>query len=473
MAELPPLQYGKVVGRYLANIADGPDIDALPEFPPLEGSITFTAAVPKFLVPGSEPPATVVQLPEHYVASLDEFGYLTWRGERGIRLVSPNVGTNPVGWTWRVTFDLSYDGQPVRMAPYSIEVPPYVPGPDAENPDEGSEGLVDLTLTSPVPGSEGDAVVRGLSVVGVDLVGDALVFLLDNGDTLDPVVVPQIQAAADAQQAAEDAQLAAEGAKADAEAAVNSFSVAIGTVTTVPNGTPADASVAGGPPAWTLNLTLPEGPEGPAGSNAWSEITGKPTTFPPTIGSGAGDAVAGDDPRLTDARTPTAHTHPAADISDSTIVGRSVLTAADAGAVRTAIGAAADTDPRFTDTRTPTTGTVPYDIHYVAFGKSSTRAASSYGDMPFGLKLQRAVTFSKVTYRCNTASASGDLVVELRKNGVAVSGSSATIAAANQVAGGSATGTFAFTEGDVLTVYVTAVGTTPGTGLIADIKGLA
>ncbi|QLF83533.1 minor tail protein [Gordonia phage RedWattleHog] len=74
-------------------------------------------------------------------------------------------------------------------------------------------------------------------------------------------------------------------------------------------------------------------------SHAWGEITDKPATFAPTIGSGAADAVAGNDPRLSDARTPTSHVHPAAQISDSTTVGRAVLTAADAAAARSAIGA--------------------------------------------------------------------------------------------------------------------------------------
>lgn len=472
MADLPPLKYGKVVGRFLANIADGPDIDDVPEFRALSGTVTFTAAPEKILVYGSEPPATVVQLPDHYVASLDEFGHLTWRDQRGIRLISPDAETNPSGWTWRVSFQLDYEGSPVAIAPYSIEVPPYTPGPDPENPDEGSTGLVDLTLVSPVPGSEGDAVVRGLSVVDVQLVGDALVFVLDNGDTLDPVVVPSIAASEANAQAAQQAAADADAARDDAHAAVNSFTLEIGDVTTVPNGSPATASVSGGPPGWTLNLGLPQGPEGPAGSNDWSEITGKPATFPPTIGPGPTEAVAGDDPRLTDARPPTTHTHPASQISDSSAVGRAVLTATDAAAARSALGAVSSSDPRLSDPRTPTAGTVPYDVHYIAFGKSST-CAVGLGDMPFGLKMQRAVTFSKVAYRCNTAGAAGDLVVELRKNGTTIAGSSATIPAASQVAGGTATGTFAFAEGDVLTVYVTAVGTTPGTGLIAELKGLA
>ncbi|MBY6384009.1 MULTISPECIES: hypothetical protein [Rhodococcus] len=65
------------------------------------------------------------------------------------------------------------------------------------------------------------------------------------------------------------------------------------------------------------------------------------------------------------------------------------------------------------------------------------------------------------------------LVVELRKNGTAVSGTSTTIGAGNQVTGGTSIGTWAFAKGDVLTVYVTGVGTSPGKGLVADLEGLA
>jgi hypothetical protein len=39
----------------------------------------------------------------------------------------------------------------------------------------------------------------------------------------------------------------------------------------------------------------------------WSNVQGKPATFPPVIGSGAGDAVAGNDGRLADTRDPNAH----------------------------------------------------------------------------------------------------------------------------------------------------------------------
>lgn len=60
---------------------------------------------------------------------------------------------------------------------------------------------------------------------------------------------------------------------------------------------------------------------------AWSEVTGKPATFTPTIGTTASTAKAGN-------YQPTA-----ANISDASEIGRTVLTATNASAVRTAIGA--------------------------------------------------------------------------------------------------------------------------------------
>lgn len=60
---------------------------------------------------------------------------------------------------------------------------------------------------------------------------------------------------------------------------------------------------------------------------------------PATGNAASGEVVKGDDTRLSDARTPTSHTHPASAISDSTATGHAVLTAADAAAARSAIGA--------------------------------------------------------------------------------------------------------------------------------------
>lgn len=70
---------------------------------------------------------------------------------------------------------------------------------------------------------------------------------------------------------------------------------------------------------------LPSG--GGPSTVAWADVTGKPATYPPVVGTTATTAKAGN-------YQPTA-----ANISDATAVGRSVLTAADAAAARTAIGA--------------------------------------------------------------------------------------------------------------------------------------
>jgi hypothetical protein len=57
-----------------------------------------------------------------------------------------------------------------------------------------------------------------------------------------------------------------------------------------------------------------------------------------TFGTAANSFCQGNDSRLSDARTPTAHAQAASTISDSTAAGRTLLTAADAAAQRTAIG---------------------------------------------------------------------------------------------------------------------------------------
>lgn len=49
-----------------------------------------------------------------------------------------------------------------------------------------------------------------------------------------------------------------------------------------------------------------QGVSGPPAPNTnWELLPGKPATFPPVIGAGATQAVAGNDPRLSDARPPT------------------------------------------------------------------------------------------------------------------------------------------------------------------------
>lgn len=71
---------------------------------------------------------------------------------------------------------------------------------------------------------------------------------------------------------------------------------------------------------WNESLKLWEGWTGTAWAPIAPAITfttlpGKPATYPPTIGAGADQAVAGNDPRLTNSRPPNAHNHDAQDIT--------------------------------------------------------------------------------------------------------------------------------------------------------------
>ncbi|AGR46445.1 hypothetical protein ODIN_30 [Mycobacterium phage Odin] len=112
---------------------------------------------------------------------------------------------------------------------------------------------------------------------------------------------------------------------------------------------------------------------------------------------------------------------------------------------------------------------IPYDINYV---HSVGKRAVGVGDNPFGVKLQRSVTFSSLTFRCATADPAGaNTLVELRKNGTAVA--TAILPAAAQLSGATATGSWTFAQGDILTVYISSVpSSNPGSGLVLDAMGV-
>ena len=73
-----------------------------------------------------------------------------------------------------------------------------------------------------------------------------------------------------------------------------------------------------------------------AHDHSWGQITGKPATFAPTIGTTATTAAAGNDPRLSDDRTPKTHTHAWADITNKpTIPPAAPVAAAQADSTAT------------------------------------------------------------------------------------------------------------------------------------------
>jgi hypothetical protein len=145
---LSPLVYGKVIGRYVAIIADTPaDPDLDPDVLPMSGKVTITPSPSRLLVATAVPaPATVIPTP--VVVTLDDEGYLSHNGDRGVYVIaSDDPSTNPTAFTYRVSFDLQLGNVKVPCPSFDIEVP--------------AGGVVDLTKDAPVPASPGSGIVRG------------------------------------------------------------------------------------------------------------------------------------------------------------------------------------------------------------------------------------------------------------------------------------------------------------------------
>lgn len=357
MGTLQPAKYGKVVGRLLAVVGDGPDEDehpvagGYPDAVPLQGSVTFTPRASTILVAGATP-SPVTAFPAAISAQLDENGYLTLNGKRGVFLLCPGQETNPTSFTYRVRYSLTLDGKPVAAPEFDIELVEYVPGPSPSDPDTGSTA-VDLAVVTPVVQSPGVAITRGPagdSVESITLSGDglSLVFHMqrETGPVDETVAIPSL---ATASTAAATATTAAATATTEANRAYSEAERAQAIV---------DDAAAGVVPDNSVNAAkIVDGSIGDAEISATAAI--------------AQSKIAGlvDD---LDGKAPSSHTHTASQISDSTTVGRGVLTAATQSAARTAIGAGtssltlgttgttacAGNDARLSDQRVPTDGSV-------------------------------------------------------------------------------------------------------------------
>lgn len=240
---LEPAKYGKVVGRFVAIVADGPDEDeyvsgGFPDVVPMRGTVTFTPYVSKVLVAEAMPkPATAFPMP--ITVPLDDNGYLTWNGKPGVFLLCPSEATNPPEFTYRVRFNFEHDGRKVSTDEFPIELVEYEPGPDLENPDEGSTA-VDLTLVSPVYPSAGQPIVRGIKGDTIETItlstdGGAFVFHIRRStgvvpETVDIPALGELNVAVDAAESARDAAAAsASSAAGSATTATNAASAASGS----------------------------------------------------------------------------------------------------------------------------------------------------------------------------------------------------------------------------------------------------
>lgn len=141
---------GKVSGRFIVGVADGPDPDDEPDALPAQGRITFTASVPYLPNPTAAPaPATVLKVP--IFAVLDDEGFLctpdpadpSKAGARGIRLIAtddPDLSVQ--GWTWTVTYAFEVvNGVRPDIQSHAMALP--------------AGAVVDLTTVVKVPSSTG------------------------------------------------------------------------------------------------------------------------------------------------------------------------------------------------------------------------------------------------------------------------------------------------------------------------------
>lgn len=225
----------------------------------------------------------------------------------------------------------------------------------------------------------------------------------------------------------------------------------------------------------------------PGGTVPWANITGRPSTFTPEAHVHA----------ITDVTSLSSTLSGKVDTNRTVTAGTGLTGGGDLSANRTfavvygttASSAAQGNDSRLSDTRIPTdlsvttakiadanitlpklaTTAKPYDISFV---QSLDTRAVGYGEMVYGVLINKSITLTSIHYRLGTADASGTTTAQIytatTADGAktAVAGTSGT-AAVNPTP---ITGSVSIAAGTYLFVYTSAIGTTPGKGLIAEIQ---
>jgi hypothetical protein len=150
----------------------------------------------------------------------------------------------------------------------------------------------------------------------------------------------------------------------------------------------------------------------------WGQVSGKPTTFAPVTGTGATDACAGNDSRLSDARTPSSHTiegHTATVTAGKILSGTGVNTFAWADPAPTwgqvsgkpstfapvvgtgAADACAGNDSRLSNTRTPTAHNLIDTTGHPVSGLTSGHVLRATGATTYGFGAPAWADIDKTT----------------------------------------------------------------------------
>ena len=188
------------------------------------------------------------------------------------------------------------------------------------------------------------------------------------------------------------------------------------------------------------------------------------------------------DPRMTDSRTPTAHNHPADQVTET--AGLKVMTAAE----RTKLAGVADsatanaTDAQLRDRTTHTGSQAISTVTGLQTALDAKVEAYTYavtGDVAVAtgksrVYLEDAMTLVSVRAAVGTAPNGSVIYVDVNKNGATIYGTQANrptiFSGTNDALGGAASVT-TFAAGDYLTVDVDGIGTTtPGADLTVTIR---
>ena len=157
MPQLPSnVNYGTVVGQFVASVSDTNDPGYEPDSKAMEGTIVFTPSVSLVRNVTADPnPVTIVKTA--ITGILDDEGYLctnqrdpiTNRLRRGLSLVAnDDEDLEPKDWNWVVTYKFKLDGWDIA-------------GPPQHGLDVHTDEVVDLTEAIPVTVQAGVPIVRG------------------------------------------------------------------------------------------------------------------------------------------------------------------------------------------------------------------------------------------------------------------------------------------------------------------------
>lgn len=144
------VQYGKVIGRFVRFVADGPDPGSIPDELPLNGSIILTPTITAMRWAGTTPPRMAIL--EKLVCKIVD-GELCAPGssEPGVWVVAteqPSAAPSRV--QWKATFAIT--DLAVQPSPVLFDVPIY-------DPADPASGVIDLSVVVPVSADPGTVTV--------------------------------------------------------------------------------------------------------------------------------------------------------------------------------------------------------------------------------------------------------------------------------------------------------------------------